>query len=61
MHKEGALMKYANLHLHSMYSDGVCTPEELCALAVKKGYGAVALTDHETTRGLKRMGEAAAA
>ena len=22
--------KYANLHLHSIYSDGIATPEELC-------------------------------
>ena len=53
-------MKYANLHLHSIYSDGIYTPRELCELAVKKGYRAVALTDHETTRGVGKMREAAA-
>ena len=44
-------MKYANLHLHSVYSDGIFTPQELCALAKGKGYQAVALADHETVRG----------
>lgn len=54
-------MKYANLHMHSIYSDGIYTPLELCQLAAQKGYQAVALTDHETTRGLAKMHEAAAA
>jgi len=53
-------VKYANLHLHSIYSDGIYTPRELCRLAVQKGYRAVALTDHETTRGVEKMREAAA-
>lgn len=53
-------MKFANLHLHSIYSDGIFTPQELCALAVQKGYGAVALTDHETALGCAQMHEAAA-
>lgn len=52
-------MKYANLHMHSLYSDGIYMPEELCALAKQKGYRAVALTDHETVRGVHRMREAA--
>ena len=54
-------MKYANLHMHSVYSDGIYTPEELCALAKGKGYKAVALSDHETVRGVDRMRAAAAA
>ncbi len=53
-------MKYANLHMHSIFSDGIYTPHELCRLAVQKGYQAVALTDHETTRGVGKMREAAA-
>lgn len=52
-------MKYANLHMHSIYSDGIHTPPELCELAVQKGYRAVALTDHETTRGIGPMRNAA--
>lgn len=53
-------MKYANLHLHSCYSDGVYTPKELCEKAKKMGYGALALTDHETVSGCKAMAKAAA-
>ena len=48
-------MNYANLHLHSFFSDGVFTPQQLCALAKQKGYGAVAVSDHETARGVEFM------
>ena len=51
-------MKYANLHLHSIYSDGVYTPRELCERAKAMGYGAVALTDHETAAGYAALAEA---
>ncbi len=44
-------MKFANLHLHSVYSDGIFTPEELCVKAKEMGYGALALADHETAIG----------
>ena len=30
-------MKYANLHLHSTFSDGVYTPRELCSIAKEMG------------------------
>ncbi len=43
--------KYANLHLHSIYSDGIATPEELCQIVKEMGYRALALTDHETIAG----------
>ena len=39
---------YANLHLHSTHSDGKYTPEELVLLAKGEGYGAIAITDHDT-------------
>ena len=39
---------YANLHLHSIHSDGKYTPEELVRLAKEEGYGAIAVTDHDT-------------
>lgn len=54
-------MKFANLHMHSYFSDGIYSPEELCQLAVQKGYHAVALTDHETVTGVERMEKAAKA
>ena len=48
-------MKYANLHLHSSYSDGVYTPGELVKKAKDIGYGAVALTDHDTVSGYAEL------
>ena len=46
-------MKYANLHLHSTYSDAGFTPEQLVRLGKSLGYRALALTDHETDGGVK--------
>ncbi|MFH0880101.1 MAG: PHP domain-containing protein [Lentisphaerota bacterium] len=41
-----------DLHAHSTFSDGSLTPEELIDLAVANGLTAVALTDHDSTKGL---------
>lgn len=41
-----------DLHVHSNYSDGTCSPAELIALAQKQGLSAVALCDHNTIDGL---------
>ena len=54
-------MKYANLHLHTNYSDGVLTPLELCRKAKAMGYGALAITDHNTVSGWKAFRTAAEA
>ena len=48
-------MKYANLHLHSTYSDAGFTPEQLVRLGKSLGYRALALTDHETDGGVKEF------
>lgn len=45
-------MKTIDLHVHSTYSDGSLTPEELVALALSAGLSAFALTDHDTTDGI---------
>ena len=45
------LKHYANLHMHSTHSDGFYSPDELARLAKKIGYGAIALTDHDTVSG----------
>ena len=42
----GKLFK-ANLHCHTVMSDGKQTPEEVKALYLAHGYSAVAFTDHE--------------
>lgn len=41
-----------DLHTHSTYSDGTCTPAELIAQAQQLGLTAVALCDHNTVGGL---------
>ena len=52
-------MKYGNLHLHSDFSDGGFRPTFLVRLAKSLGYGAIALTDHETLTGLPELFAAA--
>lgn len=37
----------ANLHMHTVVSDGEMTPEEVKAAYLEKGYSIVAFTDHE--------------
>jgi predicted metal-dependent phosphoesterase TrpH len=44
-------MVYADLHLHTRFSDGTFTPEELVANAQANGLRAIALTDHDTVEG----------
>ncbi len=48
-------MKLCDLHTHTVFSDGTCTPEELVALAKENGLSAVALSDHNTVGGLERF------
>ncbi len=42
---------FADLHLHTRFSDGTYTPEELVAQAQRHGLNALALTDHDTVEG----------
>jgi predicted metal-dependent phosphoesterase TrpH len=44
-----------DLHVHSTFSDGSYTPEELAKLAAKASLTAIALTDHDSTEGLDRF------
>ena len=48
-------MEYANLHLHSTYSDAQYTPEQLVLLGKSLGYKALAITDHETDAGFPEL------
>ncbi|MBE6741866.1 MAG: PHP domain-containing protein [Ruminococcaceae bacterium] len=48
-------MKTCDLHCHSTFSDGTFTPSEIISLAKKQGLSAVALTDHNTTKGLSEF------
>ncbi|MDD2679983.1 MAG: PHP domain-containing protein, partial [Candidatus Omnitrophica bacterium] len=45
-------MKFADLHLHTIFSDGTYAPEELVSQSLKKGLSAIAIVDHDTVDGL---------
>ena len=47
--------KYCDLHLHSYYSDGTCPPAEVVEAAASLGLSAIALTDHNTVKGLSKF------
>lgn len=49
----------ADLHCHSLFSDGALSPEELILKALESQLDLLALTDHDTVSGLMRLGEAA--
>ena len=46
-------MEKADLHIHTTASDGVFSPSYIVDYAVKKGLKAIAITDHDTTLGIK--------
>ena len=54
-------MKFADLHLHSHFSDGTYAPEELAAHARRCGLAAIALTDHDSVEGCQATAQACAA
>ena len=47
--------KIIDLHTHTNYSDGELSPDELVRLAIKKNIGTLAITDHDTIEGIKRL------
>jgi predicted metal-dependent phosphoesterase TrpH len=51
---------FADLHLHTSFSDGTYSPEELTAHGQRCKLTAMALTDHDTVEGCERMGQACA-
>jgi len=53
-------VKTADLHLHTHFSDGTFSPEELAGRAHGHGFNAIALTDHDTLDGCERMAAACA-
>ena len=53
-------MKFADLHLHSHFSDGTYSPGELVAQARSHGLSAIALTDHDSVEGCAATAQACA-
>src|SRR5580698_1333935 len=54
-------MKFADLHLHTNFSDGTFTPEELVLHAQKAGLVCIAVTDHDSVEACARVATACAA
>src|SRR6202142_3776548 len=54
-------MKFADLHLHTNFSDGTFSPEELAGHGQRLGFAAMALTDHDSVEGCARMAAACGA
>lgn len=50
---------FADLHMHSYYSDGTNSPKELIEIAKLNGVRTIALTDHDTLDGIREAQEAA--
>jgi len=46
---------FADLHLHSHFSDGTFAPAEIVARGKKQELGALSLTDHDTVEGCEAM------
>lgn len=44
--------RYADLHVHTTYSDSTLTPEELIKKAKERGLSALAITDHDIVDGV---------
>jgi 3',5'-nucleoside bisphosphate phosphatase len=49
---------FADLHLHTQFSDGTFSPEELAQRGSDLGLTAMALTDHDTVEGCEPMSRA---
>lgn len=44
---------YADLHIHTTYSDGTDSPREIFELAKQNGLNTIAITDHDCVDGIK--------
>ena len=53
------MTKYADLHIHTNYSDSTLTPEEVVEQANKNDIDCIAITDHDTFEGVAPTIEAA--
>lgn len=48
-------MNKADLHVHTIMSDGMHTVEELIKMCKKRGITTIAITDHDTTKALQNI------
>ncbi len=47
-------MCFLDLHIHTIYSDGISTPREIIEEAFKRGIKVIAITDHDTLKGVRK-------
>ncbi|HQP91676.1 MAG TPA: PHP domain-containing protein [Candidatus Omnitrophota bacterium] len=45
-------MKFADLHIHSYFSDGTFSPKEIVKEALRAGLDCISITDHDTIAGI---------
>jgi 3',5'-nucleoside bisphosphate phosphatase len=45
-------VRYADLHVHTFYSDSTFSPEEVVRCAKEKGLAAIAICDHDSVNGI---------
>ncbi len=55
---EGGMAMYADLHLHTRFSDGTRTPEEVAERGAELGFGILAAADHNSWQGWDRFSAA---
>ncbi|MDD5428639.1 MAG: PHP domain-containing protein [Candidatus Omnitrophica bacterium] len=53
-------MKYADLHIHTDFSDSTFSPEEVASRAAEVGLSAIAICDHDCVDGIAPCAKAAA-
>lgn len=46
------MTKFADLHIHTFYSDGTSSPEEIVQTALQAGLSCIAITDHDSLDGI---------
>jgi predicted metal-dependent phosphoesterase TrpH len=49
------MKKLIDLHIHTIYSDGELTPNEVLELVKEKNVGLFSITDHDTLMGVKKL------
>jgi len=49
----------ADLHIHTNFSDGSYSPEQVVEIALERGLGAIAITDHDSVGGIESARRAA--
>ena len=52
-------MKYADLHIHTDFSDSTFSPEEVAKCASERGLSAIAICDHDCIDGIEPCADAA--